>query len=166
MITSYPSKADFKKKFHLENGFAPTNEPVVELSERSSSSSGYTVLKRNMSGLEHAYVLSYLYLIGVGLFLRLHSDAWFYICLVLSCLAITIILGIYFYVKYGIISCFKSLIFWPGIVLAVCSIILMGIQDFLPPQTYWVTHSLWHVTSGLGIWLIYLSKYLYCCYHL
>lgn len=139
----------------------------------SNESSEYSIwrklkentVKANMSGVENLYICVYAYVIGVALLIVGKPNAAFYACLIVSCAVNTGIWMIYFYFEHGMVTGFKRNYLIPGLILGTFAVVLMAVQDYIPGDAYWVTHSLWHITGSLAQWLLLKSKYRYCCFY-
>lgn len=120
-------------------------------------------IKTNASGLENCYIFLYAYVIGFALLLSGDPSYVFYGILLASCILNVLIWNIYYYIEHNMIVVFRLLYFVPGLLLAALAITLMLLQTHVFPSTsYWVVHSLWHISGGLGQYFLLKSKYRYC----
>jgi hypothetical protein len=118
------------------------------------------VLKPNAVGLETLYVCVYAYLIGICLLIS-YPNTTFSASVTVSGLIVACSLGAYYYLKFGMIVYFDTVGFCFGLLLSVIAVILILIQDHISNETYWLTHSVWHVCAALGQFFLLKSKYRY-----
>lgn len=145
------------RKEGLRNEDMCFKRAIVGSSEGNSEVTSFLKIKCDYSDEERLLLCIFATVLAVSLKISGPSTVLI-VCVILSTLFITIIMNAYFYVKYNIHPNFEGRFVYVSFLYCLIAVALMGTQDYFPGTTYWIIHSIWHVTASLGQWYLLEAK--------